>query len=121
MEFPQTLTAENFDATIQQADRPLFVAFWASWSTASLMNDNFLKATDELIGHRIYLTTIDISVEPLITERFGIITVPTLLVFWKGELVKQYIGIQEPTVYKEYVDLLLGKDPYDDIPVSDGS
>lgn len=106
---PQVLTSENFESTIQQTEKPVVVVFEASWSVACLMyHDRIIDAVD-LCGEEAIFGFVDIDIEKELTERFSVITIPTTLIFYKEQIAKQYMGIQEPELLQQVIYELVGK------------
>ncbi len=100
-------TPENFDQYIEQQEKPVIVDFWATWSIASLMHKSSLEVARDYNEDWAIFGSVNIDAQPELTQRFSIITLPTTLVFWKGEIVKQYMGIQEPEVFNTLIAELL--------------
>lgn len=104
------LTAQNIDSFIANDELPLVVDFWANWSTACLMYKEKLEFAREILEGMALFGSVDIDEAPDIAERYSIITIPTTLIFWKGAIVKQYIGIQEHDLLENVVMDLIEKD-----------
>ncbi len=107
----KTITAENIDTYINEnPDTPLILIFQAIWSTACLiLLSNIEEAIEKTQGYAIW-GKIDLDVEHALAERFSIITMPTILVIHKGEIVKQYFGVQESDLFIDMVKELTGRE-----------
>lgn len=105
----QDFVLETFEAAVQQQDKPVTVIFQAPWSVACLMYQEKVDAAAALCGDDALFGYVDIDAFPELTERFSIITIPTTLIFYKEEIVKQYMGIQEPEILQAAVFDILGK------------
>ncbi len=105
----QTFTVSTFEAAVRQHELPVIVDFWAIWSTACVMYKDKLAEADELLEKHAILGSIDIERVPELTDRFSIITIPTTLIFFKGKIAKQYMGIQEPETLKAAIEEITGK------------
>ncbi len=108
MEQGKEYSLETFEAAIRQQEKPVVVDFWASWSVPCLMNKERIPGTIDLIGDVALIGSVNIDDIPELTDRFSIITIPTTLIFYKEQIVKQFIGIQEPEVLQEAVMNILG-------------
>ena len=87
-----TLTAENFDAQALAADRVAVVDFWAPWcppcrALAPTIAALAEERPDVVVGK------LDVDDHPAIAERYGIQSIPTVLVFRNGTLASRSIGL----------------------------
>ena len=87
-----TLTAENFDAQALAADRIAVVDFWAPWCPPC----RALAPTIEALAEErpdVVVGKLDVDDHPAIAERYGIQSIPTVLVFRSGTLASRSIGL----------------------------
>jgi thioredoxin 1 len=87
-----TLTADNFDALALAADRTTVVDFWAPWcppcrALAPTIAALAEERSDVVVGK------LDVDDHPAIAERYGIQSIPTVLVFRNGQLASRSIGL----------------------------
>ena len=93
------ITEENFEKEVLQADKPVLIDFWATWCGPCQMIAPHLEeivAEDESIT----IGKIDVDQEMPLAIRFGITSIPTLIVMEKGQVVKQALG------YRPKADIL---------------
>jgi thioredoxin 1 len=99
MAAPIELTTENFDQLVlQNPDKPVLVDFWAVWCVPCQMVAPVVEAISEEMSESAVVGKLHIEDYPEIAERYNVMSIPTLLIFFKGELVKQFIGVQEREV-----------------------
>ena len=85
-----TLTGESFSRHVERSDLPLLVDFWAPWcGPCKMMAPQFQQAA-RLLEPRVRLAKVDTEAEPQLGARYGIRSIPTLVLFRGGsELARQ--------------------------------
>ncbi|MDE6261291.1 MAG: thioredoxin [Oscillospiraceae bacterium] len=87
----QTITRENFDELVLQSGKPVLVDFWAPWCGPCRMVSPLVDEIAEERGD-IVVGKVNVDEQPELAMRFGVMSIPTLLVFKAGELAQTAIG-----------------------------
>lgn len=103
---PQHLTVADFDAVIAAAgEKPVLVDFFADWCGPCKM---IAPVVEELAGEydgKAIITKVNVDEEHPLAERFGVMSIPTLLLFKNGQPVDKQIGF----VSKSALEALITK------------
>ena len=87
------LTLENFEAEVIKSEKTVLVDFWASWCGPCRM---LSPVIDEIAEERtdIKVGKVNVDEQEELAMRFGIMSIPTLIVFKNGEPVRKTMGVQ---------------------------
>lgn len=88
----KTITAENFEQEVMQNGSMVILDFWASWCGPCRMFTPIIEQfADE--HPEVFVGKVNIDEQSELVQRFGIMSVPTLVVFKNGEVVKKNAGV----------------------------
>lgn len=82
---------ENFDAHVLSAKVPVIVDFWATWCGPCQM---LAPTLEKLAGREDFnIVKVDVDENPELANAFGIVSIPTLLVFKNGQITNKCVGL----------------------------
>ena len=88
------LDDDDFETLVIQSKKPALIDFWADWCQPCHMMAPTVEALAEEYGDRIRVAKLDIDANPMTTHKYGIRSIPALLLFKDGQLVQQIVGVQ---------------------------
>lgn len=87
-----SLNSASFDAAVKQGT--VLVDFWAPWCGPCLMQTPVLEEVASQVAGRATIAKVNVTEEPELASRFGIQSIPTLILFKDGKKVRQFVGFQ---------------------------
>jgi thioredoxin 1 len=101
---PDTVTEQTFDQEVLQSDKPVLVDFWAEWCgpchAIAPVLDQIAQEREEL-----KIVKLNIDEQPAIAQRYGVMSIPTLILFKEGEPHAAAVGAMPKSMLEERLGL----------------
>ncbi len=101
------VTDANFDKEVLKADKPVLVDFWAVWCGPCQMQGPIVEEVAKAMTGKAKIGKFNVDENPQVAQKYGIMSIPTLMIFKSGTVVKQFIGVQsKETLLRELNKLI---------------
>ena len=97
-------STEQFDEVISDPDRPALVDFWAEWCGPCKMVAPVLERLSQEYEGRMTFAKLNIDEFPEISSRFGVRSIPTLIIFRKGKTATRITGFKPEGALRPHLD-----------------
>lgn len=92
MSKPVATTDDSFETDVIQANKPVLVDFWATWCGPCLMIAPILEEIADEYTDQVTVAKLDVDENPQTPAQFGVMGIPTLILFKEGEAVERITG-----------------------------
>ena len=99
-----SVTDQNFEAEVLQADGPVVVDFWAEWCGPCKVMSPLVDELANELGGKVKIAKINIDENPNAPTKYGVRGIPTFMVFKGGQLVDTKVGSMSKTQLTEWVN-----------------
>jgi len=87
-------TEQNFEQEVLKSDIPVVVDFWAPWCGPCQMMGPIMEELAKEIGDKAKIGKMNVEENKEIASQYGIMSIPAIKIFKNGEVVKEFIGVQ---------------------------
>lgn len=101
------LTDSNFEQEVLQSSTPALVDFWAEWCMPCRMLAPIIDELAAEYAGKLKVGKVDTDNNRQISMKFGISSIPTLIMFKDGQMVKKFVGLQQKSDLKAAIESIL--------------
>lgn len=87
-------TADNFEAEVIKSDLPVLVDFYADWCGPCRMQGPIVEELAAELAGQAKIGKLNIDLNSAIAEKYGVMSIPTLIIFKAGEVKQTLVGLQ---------------------------
>ena len=95
---------DSFEADVLQSDKPALVDFWAEWCGPCKMIAPMLDEAATEYADKMSVVKLNVDENPNIAQKFGIRSIPTLILFKDGAVQAQKLGAMSKSQLTEFLD-----------------
>src|SRR5881628_964447 len=99
----KTVTDQSFAADVLGADGPVLVDFWAEWCGPCRMIAPALEEIAGTMAGKIKVVKLNVDENPGTATKYGIMSIPTLMIFKNGQLASRQIGAQPKQKLEQWI------------------
>jgi len=102
-----SITADKFEDEVIKSEIPVMVDFWAEWcGPCKALAPTIDQIAEEYAG-KMKVYKLDVQTEAALASKYGVSSIPTLLIFKEGEVVDRIVGLQPKKNITDRIDKLL--------------
>ncbi len=98
---------DNFETVVLKSESPVMVDFWAKWCAPCLATAPVLEELADEYAGKIEFAKVDVDANGPLAAKYGITSIPTLLIFEGGQPVQQVTGFKPKQELKKVLDGVL--------------
>lgn len=97
----KTITAQNFEEEVLKSDKPVLIDFWATWCGPCMRQGPIVE---ELAEEGYAVGKVDVDQELSLAQQYGVMSIPTLIVFKNGKEADRVVGLTSKEKLKSLLE-----------------
>ena len=104
---PIEITDGNFEAEVLQSDKPVLIDFWAAWCAPCRMIAPIVEELAQEYDGKVKIGKLDVDVNQQTAIKYGVRSIPTVLIIKNGEVADTIIGALPKTAFIDKLNAVL--------------
>ena len=109
MGHPAQINDAGFEGTVLQSKTPVLVDFWAEWCAPCKMVAPVVEELAQDYSGRLKVAKLNVDENPQTPVKYSVMSIPTLILFKKGQVLTQVVGFKPKDQFKKVLDEALGE------------
>lgn len=101
------LTDQNFKKEVLMAEMPVLVDFWAPWCAPCRIAGPVIEELSKEYEGKIRVGKLNVDKNPKMAQKYGVMSIPTVIIFKEGKEVKKQIGFPGKEGYKKLIEEII--------------
>ncbi|MDH3266003.1 MAG: thioredoxin [Gammaproteobacteria bacterium] len=97
---PIAVTDKDFTQEVLNSDTPVLVDFWAEWCAPCRALGPVMESLSADYDGRVKVAKLDVDANQQVAMKYGIRSIPTVMIFNKGEVVDSFVGVRQKPDYE---------------------
>jgi thioredoxin 1 len=98
------LTDQNFNQEVLKSEKPALVDFWAPWCGPCQVMGPIIEDLAKEMGDKFKVGKINVDENSETAQKFGIMSIPAIKIFKGGQVVKEFVGVQNKDALKDALE-----------------
>jgi len=99
-------TDQNFDSEVIKSDKPVLVDFWAPWCGPCQMMGPVIDELAKAVEGKAKVGKVNVDEHSETAQKYGIMSIPAIKIFKEGQIVKEFVGVQNLDALKSELEKL---------------
>jgi thioredoxin 1 len=95
----QAVTTANFKSEVLDFKGKVLVDFWATWCGPCQMLAPVIEDISTELGDKVKVVKVDVDSEPALASEYGVVSIPTVIIFDNGKKVSSLVGFRQKQEY----------------------
>ena len=101
------ITNSNFDEKVTSCTKPVLIDFWAEWCAPCRMLSPVVDEVAQMYEGKAVVGKVNIDEEVELAQKFGVMSIPTLILFKDGKMAEKSVGVVAKNKISEMIDSAL--------------